>query len=98
MNCYVLYVLQRNIKVKYKFHPESGSVLALFPGTLTIPASPRHDQVGVDVANEILPSGLPAVKAPYRLLFTRFLLLFHFGPRHANVLGQEVNEHLRKSG
>lgn len=69
-----------------------------FLGTLTIPASPGHDQIRVDLANEILSSRLPAVKASYRLLVTRLLLLFQFRPGHANVLGQEVNEHLQKRG
>lgn len=73
-------------------------MLRLFPGTLTLPASPGHHQIRVDFANEILSSGLTAIKASYRLLFTRVVVLFQLGPRHANVLGKEANEHLRKRG
>lgn len=84
-------------KLKFKFHRQD--MCCTSRGLLgTIPASPGHDQIRVDLANEILSSGLPAVKASYRLLVTRLLLLFRFRPGHANVLGQEVNEHLQKRG
>lgn len=59
---------------------------------VTLPASPGYDQVRVDLSKEVLSSRLPAIVVSEGHIITRLLFIW---PRHANVLGQEVNEHLQ---
>lgn len=59
---------------------------------VALPASPGYDQVRVDLSKEVLSSRLPAIKVSEGHVITRLLFVW---PRHADVLGQEVNEHLQ---
>lgn len=59
------------------------------------PASPRKDQIRVDFAEEVLSSRHPAIKMRRRCVLTGLLLLLLLRPRHADILGQELNENLQ---
>lgn len=62
---------------------------------MALPASPGYDEIRVDLTKEVLSSWLPTVEASGGGVITRLLLqqrLLWVWPRHANVLGQEVNE------
>lgn len=65
---------------------------------MALPVSPGYDQVGVDLTKEVLSASQPGIELPEGRVVTRLLLLLLDWPRHADVLGQEVNEHLRVWG
>lgn len=75
--------------------------MSLIDSTLVnvvLPASPGYNEIGVDLAKEVLSSRLPAVEDSEGRIVTRLLLqqrLLWVRPHHADVLGQEVNEHLQ---
>lgn len=62
------------------------------------PVSPGYDQVRVDVTKEVLSTRQPGIELPEGRVVTRLLLLVLDWSRHADVLGQEVNEHLQVWG
>lgn len=64
---------------------------------IDLPAPPGYDEVRVDLPKEVLSSGMPAAEASDGRVIIGLLLqlrLLRVRPRHADVLGQEVNEHL----
>lgn len=63
------------------------------------PVSPGYDQVRVDLTKEVLSTRQPGIELPEGRVVTRLLLpLVLDRPRHADVFGQEVNEHLQVWG
>lgn len=72
-------------------HKKTKTYLLVF---VTLPASPRNDQIRVDFAEKVLSSWHPAIKTCRRRVLTRLLLIL-LRPCHADILGQELNKNLQ---